>query len=251
MLSFLLFATAAVAAVRGLWSPCGLSMLSALNPVSERGRGHRFWLTAAWYVAGATAGGGVLGLGCAAGAWLFARAGLPVTAVWTLALAAAVVAVASESRLGGWSLPVHPRQVDERWITTYRRWLYAGGFGAQIGAGFATYIMSAAVYLLAALAVLTGSPSQALLAGLGFGALRGLGILLAVPARDPERLRSLLARVDAAAAPSVALATLAQVGIATVIAGRLAGPLPATAVAVVLTVAAATALRGRRAVPVR
>jgi hypothetical protein len=28
-------ATAAGAAMRGMWSPCGLSMLSSLNPVSE------------------------------------------------------------------------------------------------------------------------------------------------------------------------------------------------------------------------
>ena len=28
-------AVAVVAAVRGMWSPCGLSMLSSLNPVSE------------------------------------------------------------------------------------------------------------------------------------------------------------------------------------------------------------------------
>ena len=38
----LLLLVAAVAALRGMWSPCGLSMLSTLNPVSERARGHRF-----------------------------------------------------------------------------------------------------------------------------------------------------------------------------------------------------------------
>ncbi|WP_375487516.1 hypothetical protein, partial [uncultured Jatrophihabitans sp.] len=59
----LLVATAA--ALRGVWSPCGLSMLSALNPVSERARGHRWGVTASWYVGGAVAGGAVLGGGCA------------------------------------------------------------------------------------------------------------------------------------------------------------------------------------------
>ena len=51
-----------------MWSPCGLSMLSSLNPVSEAARGNRFWLTAVWYVAGAVAGGALLGAGCAVAA---------------------------------------------------------------------------------------------------------------------------------------------------------------------------------------
>jgi len=50
-MSTLLLLTVIVAAARGLWSPCGMSMLSSLNPVSERARGHRFWATACWYVA--------------------------------------------------------------------------------------------------------------------------------------------------------------------------------------------------------
>ena len=58
-------AVAVVAAVRGVWSPCGLSMLSALNPLAERARGHRFGVTAAWYAAGGVLGGALLG-GCCA-----------------------------------------------------------------------------------------------------------------------------------------------------------------------------------------
>jgi MFS family permease len=243
----LLLLTALVAAARGLWSPCGMSMLSSLNPVSERSRGHRFWVTALWYVAGATAGGAALGGVLAAAAFGFGALGLPATVLWTLALAAAAAAVASDLRLGGWSLPVHPRQVDERWLTSYRRWIYAGGYGVQIGTGFATYIMSAAVYLTAVLAALTGRPGVALLGGLVFGFVRGLGIALAATARDPERLRTLLARVDAAAAPSVLLAALAQAGIATAAAWVVAGPLPAAGTAAVLGTAVAARV-GRRAV---
>jgi hypothetical protein len=243
----LLLLTALVAAVRGLWSPCGMSMLSSLNPVSERGRGHRFWVTALWYIAGATLGGALLGGALALGALAIGAVTLPSGVTWSLALAAAAAAVASDLRLGGWSLPVHPRQVDERWLTTYRRWIYAGGYGAQIGTGFVTYIMSAAVYLTAALAVLTGRPGAALLGGLVFGSVRGLGIALAATARDPERLRTLLARVDAAAGPSVLLAALAQAGIATAAAWALGGPLLAAATAAVLGVAVA-ARAGRRAV---
>ena len=45
------------AAVRSTWSPCGLSMLSTITPMGERGRGHRYRATAAWFVVGAVLGG--------------------------------------------------------------------------------------------------------------------------------------------------------------------------------------------------
>jgi len=35
-------AVAISAAARSTWSPCGLSMLSSLTPLAERGRGHRY-----------------------------------------------------------------------------------------------------------------------------------------------------------------------------------------------------------------
>jgi multisubunit Na+/H+ antiporter MnhB subunit len=248
MLFTLLLLTAVVAAARGLWSPCGLSMLSSLNPVSEAGRGHRFPVTAAWYVAGAAIGGAVLGAACAGGAALVGRADPAATTVWTAALIAAVVAVVSDSRVAGWSLPEHPRQVDERWLRTYRRWIYAGGYGVQIGTGFATYIMTAAVYLVAGLAALTGDPGQALAAGVVFGAVRGLAIVVAGRARSAEALRDLLARVDAWAAASLALACAVEVSVAAVAAWSLAGPAPA--LAVTLAGAAAVALGSRRSAPV-
>src|SRR3954447_17837656 len=173
MMILLLVLTTVVAAVRGLWSPCGLSMLSALNPIAERGRGHRFWMTAAWYLAGAVAGAAVLGGALAGAAALVRLAGWSAALTWSLVLAGAAVALASDLRLFGWQLPDHPRQVDERWLTTYRRWIYAGGFGVQIGAGFATYVMTSGVYLLAALAVVSGRPDLAFGTGVLFGLVRG------------------------------------------------------------------------------
>jgi hypothetical protein len=231
----LLVITMAVAALRGLWSPCGLSMLSSLNPVSERARGHRFWVTACWYVVGAAAGGALLGTGCALGAGTLARAAVPACARWTLALLAALVTVASDSTMIGWTLPSHPRQVNEQWLTTYRRWIYAGGYGTQIGTGFATYIMSATMYLTAALAVLTANPTTAFAAGSCFGLLRGIGITVAAGTRRPQQLRSLLARIDAWAPASVYLAYAAEILVAATCADALAGPDPAAAVAAVLT----------------
>ena len=52
------------------------------------------------------------------------------------------------SRVGGFRLPWHHRQVNEQWLDHYRPWLYGVGFGWQIGCGLATYIMTASVYLM-------------------------------------------------------------------------------------------------------
>ncbi|SHG17793.1 hypothetical protein SAMN05443575_1589 [Jatrophihabitans endophyticus] len=236
MLLSLALVTAVVAAARGVWSPCGLSMLSSLNPVSERARGHRFGLTAAWYVAGAVAGGAALGGGLALAAFGVGRAGARDSLTWALVLGCAAIAVASDTRMFGRSLPVHPRQVDERWLTTYRRWIYAGGYGVQIGAGFATYIMTAAVYLTAALAVLTGSPAQAFLVAVVFGAVRGLAIVGCAVANTPDRLRSLVARIDGWATPSTWVATAVAAGVAGVAAAQLGGA-PAAGVTVAVLAA--------------
>jgi hypothetical protein len=231
----LLLIVAAVAAVRGMWSPCGLSMLSTLNPVSERARGHRFRATACWYLAGAVAGGAVLGAGCAVLAFGYGRLNPSEPVGWGLALGFAVLAVVSDARVGGWSLPIHPRQVDERWVDTYRRWLYASGYGVQIGSGFATYIMSAAVYLLALLAVLTGSPVQALAGGVAFGLVRGLTVLVAAAGHTPSSLREVMGRIDAWSGTS-ALVAAATCGAVAVVAGwQLAGAPLAVAVALALT----------------
>lgn len=241
------FAAAAVAAARGMWSPCGLSMLSSLNPVSESARGHRFWVTACWYVCGAAVGGAVLGGGCAVGALAFAAIGIDDGWTWALALAGAAVAVVSDSASTRPALPVHPRQVDERWLVKYRRWIYAGGFGAQIGTGFATYIMTAAVYLTALLAVLTGSPLAALLIGLAFGVLRGLAVVVTSRTRTPEGLRHLIARVDRLGEPCLQLARAVEVAVGTLAAWSLGGPLAAMITVVPL---AALALPRRSRTPV-
>jgi len=222
---------AAIAAVRGAWSPCGLSVLSSLNPVSERARGHRFWATACWYVGGAAAGGACLGLACAAPAALVGRAGPPESATWWLVLAGSVVAVVSDARLVAWSLPDHPRQVDVRWLTAYRRWVYAGGYGVQIGAGFATYVMTAATYLTALLAVLTGSAVHAFVVWVAFGTVRGFTILLVARATTPERLRAVLARVDGLAGTSLLVAAATSLAVGVVAAGALGGVITAVSTA--------------------
>lgn len=232
-------AVAVVAALRGTWSPCGLSMLSSLNPIGEASRGNRYWLTAVWYVTGAAVGGALLGGGCALAAGALRSAHAPGTWLEISALTGAVVALASDSPAVPFALPVHPRQVDERWLTTYRRWIYAGGFGLQIGAGFATYIMSAAVYLTALLAIMTGSPGEAALVGVAFGVVRGLCVLVTAHVRSPEQLRALVARVDRSADWSMQCVRLVEATAVAVLAALVAGPVAGLAAG---AVAAATLL---------
>lgn len=187
--------TAVFAAIRGLWSPCGLSMVSTLNPFSERSRGHRYPLTAAWFVAGAALGGAVLGGVAALGAMVWAWIGPGTAGTLVIAAGCCLVAAVSDSSVVAWRLPLLPRQVNEQWVDRYRRWFYAAGFGLQIGVGVATYVMTAAVYLTFVLGVLTGSPRTALAVGILFGAVRGGAVLVGGRADDPQRLRGLHARL--------------------------------------------------------
>ena len=123
----------------------------------------------------------------------------------------------------GRRLPFHRRQVDELWLGRYRRWVYASGFGWQIGAGVATYIMTAAVYLLVVLAALTASPAAALAVVTLFGLLRGLAVLLSARITTPAALHAFHRRFDAWGPASRLLVIVVQFGVA-VVAGIAVGP---------------------------
>ena len=92
--------------------------------------------------------------------------------------------------------PFHGRQVNEVWLGRYRPWVYASGFGWQIGTGVATYILTAATYLLVALAALTASPAAAVLLCILFGLIRGLAVFLAAGITTPARLHAFHRRFD-------------------------------------------------------
>ena len=170
-------------------------MLTSISPLGERARGNRFWLTAAAYAAGSIAGGAAIG---AALGGLGSLADVPAPAADAVLAAVAVVGVALD--VTG-RLPTIRRQVDERWVADYRGWVYGAGFGWQIGVGLATYIMTAAVYLLLVMAALTASPLAALALGALFGLVRGLALLLGAGITSPERLTSFHRRFAAWAEP--------------------------------------------------
>ena len=97
--------------------------------------------------------------------------------------------IASDLNLGGFRLPSHTRQVNESWLDQFRSWVYGGGFGWQIGVGLATYVTTAAVYLMIAMARphRRSARSRSLLMT-GFGLVRGLAVLLGRRLTTPERL---------------------------------------------------------------
>jgi hypothetical protein len=120
------------------------------------------------------------------------------------------VTIASDLGIGGLHLPTVPRQVNEVWTGRYRSWVYAAAFGAQIGAGIVTYVMSAGLYLLVVLAAMTGRPVEALLVGLTFGLVRGLAVLLGVGLTTPAATREFHRRFEELAPWSLAAAVCAQ-----------------------------------------
>ena len=233
MLIGLAAATALAAAMRSTWSPCGLSMLSSLTPFGERGRGHRYGATAAWFVLGATAGGatlGVVALSLAAAGSALGVHGHPLVVASVVAVVA-LLGAAVDVGVFGDLLPLVRRQVDDRWLSRYRAWVYAGGFGWQIGAGVATYVMTSAVFVFVVLAALSADPLASFVVATGFGAARGTAVFLTGRASNPAALRSLHRRLERAAEPVRWIAICAQAASA-LAAAAYVGPLFAVVCAV-------------------
>lgn len=211
------------AAARSTWSPCGLSMLSTITPFGERARRHRYAATAGWFLAGAAIGGATLGGAAAALAAGIGAIDPPRTGLYTAAAVVALAAALVDAGAFGPVLPVIRRQVDDRWLARYRPWVYGAGFGWQIGVGFATYLMTAGVVVVLALAALTGSAAEAVALGVVFGLARGSTVFLTARAGTPAALRGLHARLSRLEAPVrlgvAGLQAGAGVGLALVAAG--------------------------------
>jgi sulfite exporter TauE/SafE len=174
-------------------------MLGSISPVGEASRQQRWWLTAGAYtlasVAGGAAAGALLG---AVGAVLDRAWHLETSQRIVAVLAVTAVAALFDARVLPWRLPTWHRQVDERWLTTYRGWVYGAGFGFQLGLGVATIVPAAVTYAALATAALTGSWTHGLLVGLVFGTVRTLPLLMAAGLRSATQLYAATARISAA-----------------------------------------------------
>lgn len=245
LLTLLAAAVAIAAAVRSTWSPCGQSMLSTITPMGEASRGNRFAVTAAWFIAGATLGGAVLGLGAAVVAYLVGVVGISSTTAVGVGSVLALASAAADAQVLGIRVPYHRRQVNEYWLDDYRSWVYGGGFGFQIGIGVATYIMSSAVVLLVLLGALTGEPVVALGIATLFGFVRGLGVLPGARLTTPAKLAAFHAAFDARSEWSRRLVIAVQVTVAVIASGAVWGVAGALVVAAGALVVVAQRRRGR------
>jgi hypothetical protein len=184
---------AVAAAVRSTWSPCGLSVLSSITPFSERSRGNRYGVTAAWFVGGAIVGGACLGAISAGVTGVLSGLDFGRHPGWVAGTVAVIAGTAAPIDGGAFGavIPIWRRQLNDAWMSRYRGWVYGAGYGWQLGVGVATYIMTAAVFAVPLLGVLTGDPMTALAICMLFGLVRGFVVLLTAGAGSPAQLRAL------------------------------------------------------------
>jgi hypothetical protein len=183
-------------------------MLASINPLGERARNQRYWVTVTAYIAASGIAGALLGgvLG-----FVGQPLAVPLAAVVVVALlATAGLVIDARTRAPG-----PRRQVDENWLATYRGWVYGAGFGAQLGLAFLTIVTASATWVAFACALFAGSPGAGALIGATFGLVRALPLLAAARVRDAAGLRDLVRGLDRLR-PRVAITTTAVQGAAAV-----------------------------------
>jgi hypothetical protein len=188
-------------------------MLSSISPVGEASRRQRWWLTALAHLAGSLTGGAAVGAALGAGGALVVG-GLPERGAWGLLAVAAALGAAFDVAARDRRVPSWRRQVDERWLTTYRGWVYGAGYGLQLGAGALTIIPATTTYVAALAAVLTGTWSHGAVVGATYGVIRALPLLLTVRVRTPEALRDLMRRLASRRDRAVLLTGTGQAAVA-------------------------------------
>ncbi len=158
-------------------------MLSSIHPLGERARNNRWPVTVGWFTMASTVTaatvGGVLGWVGTAIPWSES------VRLWVIAVMALAAGVLDLAKVRA---PGPERQVNERWIGHYRGWVYGAGFGAQLGAGFATYVVSWGVYAVLLAELLAGSAFSGAVIGAAFGFGRSLSVLATFWIDRPSRL---------------------------------------------------------------
>jgi hypothetical protein len=167
-------------------------MLASITPLGERGRQSTWSVTVGSFLLAATGAGllvgallGFIGSLLASGIALHAR----------LAILAGAALIALALDVSTVRVPGPRRQVDERWRTLYRGWVWGGGYGAQLGVGVSTVVQSAATYLALCAALLSGDAARgAVIVGV-FGLARGLQPIATWDVRRPDALVGFHARL--------------------------------------------------------
>ncbi|HEV2777560.1 MAG TPA: hypothetical protein VGV90_18360 [Solirubrobacteraceae bacterium] len=178
-----LAATALIAGLAGAWSPCGFSMVDTLAPQGYAQRMRTTAVACATFAIGALIGGVATFGGLALlGEALGAGHGAAVAIAAALLLAAAAGDVA-----GRRIVPQVRRQVPESWRRVLPVPLAAGLYGVLLGVGFTTFVLSFAVYALAAACLVLGDTTVGLVVGLAFAAGRIVPVIVLAPLQETER----------------------------------------------------------------
>jgi hypothetical protein len=172
-------------------------VLGSINPLVERARGSTYAVTAAWFM-WASAIGGVLVGASAAGIGRALLSPLPGLMRLAVVLLATLVGLVLDSKLFGVRLPSTRRQVNDRWLSRYRSWVYGAGFGAQLGAGIATVVYGSSTYVWILASGASASLSTGALAGLVYGFIRGSTILSVARVDSGPKLMAFGDRLDRA-----------------------------------------------------
>jgi hypothetical protein len=188
-------------------------MLASITPLGERSRRSTWAVTTTMHTFGSLVGGAVVGALAGLLGWLAVR-GVATHARLAVLAAAVVVGVAWELARG--RVPGPRRQVDERWLDRYRGWVYGLGYGAQLGAGLVTVVVSAAVYVVPVAAFLSANPLAGALIGGVAGLFRGATVLAAARVTTPARLVAFHARMRLFEQPIRAAALVVQAALVAV-----------------------------------
>jgi hypothetical protein len=180
-------------------------MLASIHPLGERARHNRWGVTITSYTLAAIAGGAVVGALLGGIGSLF-----PLGATQRRLILVGAALAAGVLDLARVPPPGPARQVNERWIGRYRGWVYGAGFGAQLGVGAATYVVTWGVLAIYLVEVAAGDPGAGALIGAVFGAGRALAPLAAVIIDRPSRLTSFHRRMAVLGPP---LRTMVGVGL--------------------------------------
>jgi hypothetical protein len=182
MLTALVLA-ALVAGVAGAWSPCGFSMVDTFAPHGYARRMRMTVVSCAAFAVGALAGGVATFGGLALLGHALGTGGGAMAAV---AVAALLVAAAGDAA-GRRIVPQVRRQVPESWRRVLPVPLAAALYGVLLGLGFTTFVLSFAVYALAAACLALGVPSVGVAVGLAFAVGRILPVVVLAPMQSTER----------------------------------------------------------------
>lgn len=183
-----------------------------MNPLVLRARNGRWWTTTAAYIASSIVGGAIAG-------WLLAALGAVLRAhtnelSWATDVAVlgicGLVGALVDAGIGGLRLPTIGRQVNEEWRYRYRNWIYAIGYGFQIGLGFTTIVTTAAVYATFVAAFLLASPMLGLVVGAWFGLARSASVLTVGRVRTIGQFESIEAGLNRMYEPGRVLTIVGQ-----------------------------------------